>query len=506
MSKNTPIFVFRSLDVVRGGLTQAVLTRANALVKHFDKVVFLTLEFQPKFREIKEKLYNTGKLDKKVEVINLFDDITGFKKKVKRTKEDKIQEKAYFVFRDVNHGQPSYRYYQDGFYKKYKRYDQHNNLEFIDYMKESRNRYQRDEYNEFGVLVRSRQMDLYHNKPKLDRYFDAKGNCYLSVWLDPKTGKEKRSLYFSKNPKEYRTLYDFFLEWVEGKISKFKYPVIMSDSRSTDNLVIRIKNKNAKKVAILHNNHYKKPYDGTMGIKETWSMFFKHIEKFDRIVFLTEEQKNDVEKRFGKFNSYTVIPHAAMPEKSPEYDMTSDHYNPYLAVTLARYSSQKRIDEAIRAFQYVVKEIPTAEYHIYGFGPLFENLNKLIEKLNLVNNVKLKGFANDASYIYKTAACSLLTSDYEGFGLVLTESLALGTPVIAYDIKYGPKDIIRNGVDGFLVPRGEIVEMADKIIKIMKNKELREKLSNNAADVLERFSMSGYVDNWVSLFKELNKR
>src|SRR5690625_3613372 len=204
MSGNTTIFLFSSLDVVRGGLTKAVLTRANALVKHFDKVVFLTLEFQPNFREIRKELYNTGKLDKKVEVINLFDDIGDNKKRMKRNKKDEIQEKGYFIFKDLNNDQPSYRYYQNGLYIKYKRYDNNNNLLFIDYMNESRTRYQRDEYNEKGVLVRSRQMDLYNNKPKLDRYFNNNGTCYLSVWLNPKTGEQKRTHYFNKKPKEYK--------------------------------------------------------------------------------------------------------------------------------------------------------------------------------------------------------------------------------------------------------------------------------------------------------------
>jgi poly(glycerol-phosphate) alpha-glucosyltransferase len=504
MPKNTPIFVFRSLDVVRGGLTKAVLTRANALIKHFDEVVFLTLEFQPGFNKIKEELYTTGKLDKRVKVFNLFNDVIGNKKKkkIKQNKEHSIEERAFFVFKDDNNDQPSYRYYQNGLYKKYKRFDKNNNLIFVDYMNESRTRYQRDEYEENGALVRSRQMDLYTNKPKLDRYFNYNGECHLSVWIDPTTSKEKRTLCFGKQPKQYKSLEDFILEWVEAKVRKFKEPVIMSDSRSTDSLVTKV--RNAKKVAILHNNHYKKPYDNSSEIKKTWDPFFENINQFNRIVFLTEEQKNDVADKFGELASFTVIPHAAMPVNTLDSGK-SVSYNPFLAVTLARYNSQKRLDEAIRAFKYVVEELPTAEYHIYGFGPLHEDLKHLIKQLGLVNNVKLKGFTSDTSYTYKAASCSILTSDYEGFGLVLTESLASGTPVVAYDIKYGPKDIVRDGVDGFLVHKGDSKGIANKIVEIMGNKELRERLSNNATEVLTRFSESDYVDSWVVLLKEINQ-
>lgn len=505
MDKITPVFVFNSLDVVRGGLTKAVITRANTLINHFDEVVFLTLRFQPNFNTIKEKLYSSGQLDERIKVINFFDDIDASVKEKRWKKRRvsnlaKIKERGYVEFKDKNNALPSYRYYKNGIYVKYKRFDKNNRLIFIDYMNEGRHRLRRDEYNKNGDVVRSRHMDLIKNKPKLDQYLSANGESYLSVWLDAK-GSEKRTVFFGDNPKEHGSLYKAMTEWVDEKIDGFTKTVVMSDSRFTDGLVLKLKNKSVKRVAILHNNHYVEPFDTTAAVKKSWAPLFNNIKSFDSIVFLTEEQKNDVTSKYGELNNYKIIPHSA--KRVDVVDKIS--YNPYLAVSLARYSSQKRIDEAIRAFYYVVKEIPEAEYHIYGFGPLKKDLENLITELKLDGNVKLMGFSNNPAETYQSAACSILTSDYEGFGMVLTESLAAGTPVISYDIKYGPKDIIREGIDGFLITKGESEKMAIKIIEIMKNKELREELSHNSKDVLSRFSHDKYVASWLSLFEEVNK-
>ncbi|CQR46200.1 putative poly(glycerol-phosphate) alpha-glucosyltransferase [Paraliobacillus sp. PM-2] len=496
----TPIFIFNSLDLVRGGLTKAVITRANVLSKHFNEVIFLTLKFQPNFNSIVEQLYSTGKLNKNVKVINLFDDVMG--NKSKRLKifgskaKHKIQERGLDVFTDKRDVTPSYRYYNNGLYIKYKRFDKHNILKFIDYFSEGRHRYRREEFNDSGHLVRTRHMDLNTNKPKLDRYFDPQGKCYLTIWIN-KEGQNSTTLLFGKENQQFDNHSDFVSKWLADKVSLYRNPVVISDARSTDNVTATI---NAKKIAVLHNNHYKKPYDGSNGSKHTWEPFFKNVHLFDRVVFLTNEQKEDITTDIGIKSNYVVIPHAAV-DKSNHKDATD--YSPYLAISIARYNVQKRLDEAIRAFRYVVDKLPNAEYHIYGFGEEKSALEKLIKELHLEKNVKLKGFTDDPTKVYQKACCSILTSDFEGFGMVLTESLASGTPVISFNIKYGPRDIIRDGVDGFLIDNKDKQKMADKIIHVMENQTLRQQLASNTQDVLTRFSHEQYVDHWVSLIKEI---
>src|SRR5699024_11168689 len=99
-----------------------------------------------------------------------------------------------------------------------------------------------------------------------------------------------------------------------------------------------------------------------------------------------------------------------------------------------------------------------------------------------------KGFSSNPKSVFQSASCSILTSLREGFGMVITESMAEGTPVISYLIKYGPKDIIKDGVNGFLVKDGDKEELANKIIDILTNDEMRDKLSKNAINIREKFS------------------
>src|SRR5699024_7531314 len=145
------------------------------------------------------------------------------------------------------------------------------------------------------------------------------------------------------------------------------------------------------------------------------------------------------------------------------------------------------IDEAIKAFKIVVNSVPDAIYNIYGTGPLKKELKNLIKELGLENNVFLKGYCSNPHLAYQSAACSVLTSEYEVFGLVITESMTERTAVISHNIKYGSNNSITDGVDGYLIKNGDICMVADRVITLLVNNDLRENLSRNACNVCVSF-------------------
>ncbi|GGK01620.1 glycosyl transferase family 1 [Lentibacillus kapialis] len=505
MQNVTPIILSNSVDIKRGGLTKAIFTRANTLVAKYKRVIILTLSFQQNHQEIIEEIYNKGLLSRNVEVHNMFEDLNTDKKYNKKNRITKTgKAKGYTVFKDTKQKEyPSYRYYSNGLYVMYKRFNQDESLQFIDYMSEARHRTKREEYNQQGYVTRISHMDIVKNKPRLHRYFDNKGKCYASVWADPNTGKTGRVNLHGKSPKEFKTMEQLKKYWIENKLKKIKQPVIMTDKRDMDWLALKLKHNNLKRVAVIHNNHFNKPFDNTAEVKENYKVLFDNLDNFDKVVFLTQEQKDDVKRLFGERGNLVVIPHPAKQVNKNEQNMSIDDFNPYKAVTLARYEKQKRLDQSIKAFKIVVENIPSAEYHIYGFGKEEGNLHNLIKDLKLQDNVKLRGYAEDVSAVYKSAACSILTSDYEGFGMVLAESLVNGTPAVTYDSKYGPYDIVRDGIDGYVVAKGDIEELADKVIKIMDSKSLRDDLSKNALEVGKRFSRKDYSNCWLSLLNDI---
>src|SRR5699024_9323876 len=388
----------------------------------------------------------------------------------------KIKEKNFIEFKTNKENKLSYRYFKEGLYKKYKLFDEDGQLELIDYMNDARHRYLREEYNSLGLLARRRHMDLNVNKPRLDQYFDHKGNCFLSVWVNPKTMKEEKFYHFTKKHQEYNSLNKLRTKWLNSVIKDIINPVFIIDKRDIDNLMKDVKHSNLKKIAVLHNNHLKKPYEIGAEIKPSFKFLLNNIDLFNKIVYLTEQQKKDLESEVHHENKDVVLLHAVesddnktetIKEKSKDIK-----YNSLLAITIARYESQKRLDEAIRAFKLVVNKIPTAKYDIYGSGSQKESLERLIMELGLEHNVRLKGYTNDNMNKFSEAACSILTSDFEGFGRVVTESLYAGTPVVSYDTNYGPSDIVRNNIDGYIVEKGNKQELANKIIEIFEDKNL----------------------------------
>lgn len=143
---------------------------------------------------------------------------------------------------------------------------------------------------------------------------------------------------------------------------------------------------------------------------------------------------------------------------------------------LARTTFLKRIDHAIAAVHRARHSGIDATFDVYGVADeAQESLEKLIADLDVRDAIALRGYDPRAKQRFEEASFTLLTSEYEGQGLVLLESMAAGCIPIAYNIKYGPEDIITDGVNGYLVPDGDINAMARCItaLQTMDEAELR---------------------------------
>ena len=139
---------------------------------------------------------------------------------------------------------------------------------------------------------------------------------------------------------------------------------------------------------------------------------------------------------------------------------------------------------------------PDWQWRFYGDGIRMDETKALVERYGLQENVIFCGRTNQLAEAYKEASMYVMTSRTEGFGLVLTEAKAANLPTLAFDVEFGPGEIIEDGVSGALVPAFDCELMSEKICSLIENEELRWEYSRHAKDNLHKFSLEKFISRW----------
>lgn len=172
-------------------------------------------------------------------------------------------------------------------------------------------------------------------------------------------------------------------------------------------------------------------------------------------------------------------------------------------IAVGRLAQQKGFDLLISAFSKVIKIFQDWQLVIFGDGELREELQKQIDDLNLGAHITLGGNVIDVKSEMLKSSLFVLSSRYEGFAIVLIEALSCGLPIISFDCPYGPAEIIKNNVSGYLVENGNISVLAEKIIKIIQDPLLREMLGRNAHLLSHKYRPEHIMEKWETLLTEL---
>ena len=169
--------------------------------------------------------------------------------------------------------------------------------------------------------------------------------------------------------------------------------------------------------------------------------------------------------------------------------------HPPVVLGVGRLVPQKDFTTLIRAFALAKKPKGT-RLIILGQGPLKEELLALTEKLGVADIVDLPGFQKNPYSFFANADVFVLSSLWEGFGNVIPEAFALGVPVVSTDCNYGPNEIVRNGVNGLLVPPGDIEAMARGIERMLGDREFALRCDLNARKESENLSIENIVKQY----------
>lgn len=239
---------------------------------------------------------------------------------------------------------------------------------------------------------------------------------------------------------------------------------------------------------------------GLMGLIDKWRtrQDEKLVRKFDSFVVLTEEDRG----YWGELPNISVIPNAALVTNNGQIANVADNKR---VIAVGRLDYQKGFDRLIEAWQLVQQEQDLKNWHldIFGQGEWLEMLNNKIQNCGLQGSARINKPTKNITLEYLNSSFLVMSSHYEGFPMVMIEAMAAGLPVISYDFKCGPKDIITSGENGLIAPEGDIKKLAAAMIQVMRDKDLRIAMGKEAIKVTDTYSEERVMHMWVNLFEKL---
>lgn len=221
------------------------------------------------------------------------------------------------------------------------------------------------------------------------------------------------------------------------------------------------------------------------------------IPKYDQFVVLTEEDRQYWKSKIPTVKHISNILPFAHEERA--------ELNEKNVIAVGRLDAQKRFDRLINIWTRIAKSHSDWHLNIYGQGTDWDKLQKQIENCGCNECITLHGPDQNIKQRYLESSIFCMTSAYEGLPMTLLEATGLGLPAICYDFTCGPKDVIEDGVNGYLVKEGDEATFVQRLSELMDNVELRKNMGNKALDLSHRYSCDNIMHQWATLFENLFK-
>jgi glycosyltransferase involved in cell wall biosynthesis len=175
-------------------------------------------------------------------------------------------------------------------------------------------------------------------------------------------------------------------------------------------------------------------------------------------------------------------------------------------VAMGRLVPVKGFDRLLTAFRLASEQAPNWRLVIIGEGELRPELEETIERYGLADKVQLMGLVRNPFEVMRQSQFFVMSSRSEGFPYALLEAMACGLPAIAMDCSTGPREIIRDNIDGIIVPEGDVASLATAMRRLMTDQAERRRLAAQALQVRDKFSADKIVQHWEELFAEILER
>lgn len=422
---------------------QAMLRRAKAFAQHYAMPIdLLTYTFQPGMAEIEESLRESGRLYPQVRITNMWNILS-----------DTVLTPSTELFPDWEHNERLDQYQSgseevavmDSGLKRVKRFRPGTDaLQAVDYLRQDGTRF---------------VSDIKKTGPKSRRAIALLGpnEQILKVW---------------------QSMPDMFA-WVLTQVLGREDSAIIVDSPIIANSIAKLGyiSPSAALIKCFHSNHAAAVKGVGFGVLSD-----RHVESleradvFDANVFPSQGLASAAAELIGESSNFWTIGNIVDPaEGQPEEE---EEHRANLGVVVSRIVKEKNIDHAISAIQ-TANETKTRDeatiLSIHGTGPDLKRLQDMVVDSGMRDQILFSGYTNNVYQEFKRASFSILPTRQEAFGLSIVESMACGCIPIVYDVPYGPSSIISHGVDGYLVPYGDVQGLADCVeqLRKMDSAELR---------------------------------
>ncbi len=348
------------------------------------------------------------------------------------------------------------------------------------------------QYDPMGRLIAEVDRDVESNQVKMRIWYDTGGNPILREWF----GVDEDDLTKVQRPSDPEpvNMVTARVDWLNS-LNLPKGCVVFSDSPYTYPVVATLPDHFGK-IFVMHLNHLKRG-EGPLGIltPRMRNGLDPYADRPDAVVCATPDQAEDLKIRFGEnFPVYPIRP--VVKKVETPSDVERDRHK---IVAVGRLVDVKRLHHVFEAMPMILEAVPDAHLDIWGSGNDRERLDEVLDQMQLHHAVSFRGYTGTPEMVFRTGGCSVLTSRRESYALAVTESLLQGCPVVSYDVKYGPRTVIQDGINGFIVPDNDIQALAQRVIEILTNPELQDSMGREGLKVAELVDHAHYQKAWETL-------
>jgi len=311
--------------------------------------------------------------------------------------------------------------------------------------------------------------------------------------LDTMPLYKKIIYYWFKQRKYKRRLTQYLLE--------LHPDITVSITRREINFINQIPD-GSKKIAEIHfartfYRQFKKVYFPSFinqSISHAWmNSLINNLKQLDKFVVLTEEDSHN----WPELDNVVVIPNFVSSVPMKQSDGSSKR-----VIAVGRYSYQKGFDLLIDAWCIVHNSHPSWLLDIYGAGDPSQ-YQKLADSKGIGTFLHCNAAVSNINEMYEKSSIFVLSSRYEGLPLVIIEAMGAGLPVVSFSCPCGPRDMIKDGVNGFLVESGAVEQLAQKIVYLIENEEERLQMGRNAVSSVSKYQKETIMQKWIELFDSL---